>query len=101
MIILKEVFGEQSRAAKSSTMRSLLNTKMAEGIPVRKHCLSMIARLNTLEVLGAKIEGESQVDMILQSLPSSFNQLKLNVTMNKKDFTLSELMNELITVETS
>jgi hypothetical protein len=51
--------------------------------------------------LGAKIEGESQVDMILQSLPSSFNQLKLNVTMNKKDFTLSELMNELITVETS
>ena len=28
----------------------------------------MISNLNTLEVLGANIDGESQVDMILQSL---------------------------------
>jgi hypothetical protein len=99
MTILKEMFGEQSRAAKADTMRSLLSTKMAEGTPVREHCLSMIAMLNTLEVLGAEIDGESQVDMILQSLPSSFNQFRLNVSMSKKDYTLAELMNELIAAE--
>ena len=40
---------------------------MAEGTSVREHCLRMISNLNTLEVLGADIDGESQVDMILQS----------------------------------
>ena len=29
----------------------------------------MISYLDTLEVLGANIDGESQADMILQSLP--------------------------------
>jgi hypothetical protein len=77
-------------------MKSLLSTKMAEGTPMREHCLSMITLLNTLEVLGAEFDGESQVDMILQSLPNSFNQFKLNVSMSKKDYTLAKLMNELI-----
>ena len=67
---------------------------MTEGISVREHCLRMISHLNTLEVLGADIDGESQVDMILQSLPESFKEFKLNYNMNKKIYTLSELMNE-------
>ena len=59
----------------------------------------MISNLNTLEVLGADIDGESQVDMILQSLPKSFQEFKLNYNMNKKIYSLSELMNELIVAE--
>jgi hypothetical protein len=97
--ILKEMFGEQNHTAKSGMMRSLLNTKIADGTPIKEHCLSMIAMLNSLEILGAEIDGESQVDIILQSLPDSYNQFRLNVTMNKQDFTLSELMNELIVAE--
>ncbi|XP_062161997.1 uncharacterized protein LOC133869035 [Alnus glutinosa] len=77
-------------------MRSLLNTNMTEGTLMREPCLSMIAMLNTLEVLGVEIYCESQVKIILQTFPSSFNQLRLNVTMNKKDFTLAELINESI-----
>jgi hypothetical protein len=42
---------------------------MAEGTLISEHCLSMIAMLNKLELLGAEIDGESQVDMILQSMP--------------------------------
>ena len=59
----------------------------------------MISNLNTLEVLGANIDGESQVDMILQSLPKSFKEFKLNYNMNKKIYSLSELMNELVVAE--
>ena len=44
----------------------------ADGTSVREHCLKMISNLNTLEVLGADIDRESQVDMIPQSLPESF-----------------------------
>ena len=66
---------------------------------MREHCLRMISYLNTLEVLGAGIDGESQANMILQSLPESFKKFRLNYNMNKKIYTFSELMNELVAVE--
>ena len=72
---------------------------MAEGTSVREHCLRMISHLNTLEVLGADIDGESQANMILQSLPESFKEFRLNYNMNKKIYTLSKLMNELVSTE--
>ena len=96
MLSLKEMFGEQGRSVRQETMRQIYNTKMAEGTSMREHCLRMISNLNTLEVLGADIDGESQVDIILQSLPESFKEFRLNYNMNKKVYTLSELMNELV-----
>ena len=59
----------------------------------------MVSNLNTLEVLGADFDGESQVDMILQSLSESFKEFKLNYNMNKNIYSLSELMNELVATE--
>ena len=99
MLNMKEMFGDQSRSTRQETMRQIYNTKMAEGSSVREHCLTMISNLNTLEVLGANIDGESQVDMILQSLLESFKGFKLNYNMNKKIYTSSELMNELVAAE--
>ena len=80
-------------------MRLIVNTKMAQGTPIREHCLKTISYLNTLEVLGADINGESQVDMIIQSLLESFKEFRLNYNMNKKIYTFSELMNELVVAE--
>ena len=96
MLSLKEMFGEQGRLARQGTIRLILNTKMTQGTPVRDHCLKMIFYLYTLEVLGADIDGEFQEDMILQSLLESFKEFKLNYNINKKIYTLSELMNELV-----
>ena len=56
----------------------------------------MISYLNTLEVLGVDIDRESQVDIILQSLPVLFKEFGINYKMNKNIYTLSELMNELV-----
>ena len=39
------------------------------------------------------------MDMILQSLPESFKEFRLNYNMNKKIYTVSELMNELVAAE--
>ena len=64
---------------------------MAQGTSVREHCLVLISNLNTLEVLGADIDGESLMDMILQSLPELFKKFRLNNNMNKKIYSLSEL----------
>ena len=99
MLSLKEVFGEQGRSSRQETMRQIYNTKMAEGTSVREHCLKMISHLNIMEVLGVDIDRESQADMILQSLPESFKEFKRNYNMNKKIYTLFELMNELVVAE--
>ena len=85
------MFGEQGRSARQETMRQIYNTKMAEGTSVWEYCLKMISNLNILEVLGADIDGESQVNMILQSLPKSFIEFKLNYNMNKKIYSLSKI----------
>ena len=69
---------------------------MTDGTSVREHFIKMISNLNTLEVLDVDIDGESRVDMILQSLPESFKEFKLNYNMNKKIYSFSELMNELV-----
>ena len=99
MLSLKEMFGEQGYSARQETIRQIYNTKMAESTSMKEHCFRMISHLNTLEVLGADIDGKSQVDMILQSLPESFKEFRHNYNMNKKIYTLSELMNELVAAE--
>ncbi|XP_019264126.1 PREDICTED: uncharacterized protein LOC109241798 [Nicotiana attenuata] len=70
---LKEMFGDQNRTAKQITMKALLNTKMVEGSSVRDHVLKMMSLLNELEFLGANIDKDTQVEMILQTLPDSFS----------------------------
>ncbi|XP_019229298.1 PREDICTED: uncharacterized protein LOC109210349 [Nicotiana attenuata] len=64
--------GEQNSRSKQTAMKALLNTKMAEGSSIRDHVLKMMSLLNELEVLGAVIDKESQVEMVLQTLPNSF-----------------------------
>ena len=93
------MFGEQGYSARQETIRQIYNSKITKGTSIREHILRMISNLNTLEVLDVDIDGESQVDMILQSLPKSFKEFRLNFNMNKKIYSLSKLMNELVVVK--
>ena len=99
MLKLKEIFGDQNRAGRQVAMKALLNTKMAEGTPVRDHVLKMIAYLNKLEILGAEIDDESQVDIVIMSLPESFKNFRLNYSMSKGSYSLAELLKELQAAE--
>ncbi|WP_163813176.1 hypothetical protein, partial [Pseudodesulfovibrio sp. JC047] len=78
MMSLSEMFADKSRPARQAAIRTIMNTRMAEGTPVRDHMLKMMDCFNVAEILGAEIDGESQTDMILETLPDSFNQFKLN-----------------------
>ena len=50
-----------------------MNTKIVVGTPIRDHVLKMIGLLNELEVLGAEIDNDSQVEMILRLCLIVFN----------------------------
>ena len=95
MLNLKEMFGDQNHAGRQVAMMTLLNMKMAEGTLVWDHVLKMIAHLNELEILGADIDGESQVDIVLMSLPESFKNFYLNYSMSKGSYSFAELLKEL------
>ena len=82
MTSLKEMFWEHGRPARQITMQKIMNAKMLEGTPVREHVLKIVSFLNKIETLGANIDAQTQVDMILNSLPQSFAQFKLNYNMN-------------------
>ncbi|XP_074576216.1 uncharacterized protein LOC141832654 [Curcuma longa] len=99
MLNLKELFGHQDRAARQVAMRKLMTTTMAEGTPVRDHVLKMIGHLNEIEILGGQMDADTQCDIILQSLPKSFEQFRLNYNMNKLDLTLAGLLTELVSAE--
>ena len=62
---------------------------------VQDHVLKMIAHLNELEILGAEIDGETQVDILLMSLSEYFNNFRLTYNMSKSHYSLAELLKEL------
>ena len=51
--------------------------------------------------MGAKLQKEMKIDLILQSLPKHFNQFKVNYNMYKMDLTPVQLMHELESAEQS
>ena len=77
-----------------------MNARMFEGTPVRDHMIKMIRFFNELGDLGADIDWETQNNMVLETLPPSFNHFKLNYSMNKLEWSLTELMQQLQIAET-
>ena len=57
--------------------------------------------INSAKVMGAKLEQEIKVGMILESFSASFSQFKMNYNMNKLKLNLVDLMHELESVERS
>ena len=45
--------------------------------------------------MGAKLEEEIQIDIILESLLDNFNQFKINYNINKLKLTPTQLTHEL------
>ena len=98
-VSLRTMFADKSRPARQEALKAIMNTRMAEGASVREHMLKMIAHFEEAEVLGATIDPESQIDMVLETLPDLYSQFKLNYNMNKLNMDLTELMKELQAAE--
>ena len=79
--------------------KRLFNLKMHEEQSVHKHCMTVIKDIEELEKLELDMQKELQMDLILQSLTSSYSQFIINFHMNKLDCTILELVNILVTIE--
>ena len=81
-------------------MKQIMNIRMSEGTPVKDHMIKMIGLFNKLGDLGADIDWETQNNMVLETLPPSFNHFKLNYSMNKLEWYVTKLMQQLQIAET-
>ncbi|KAK8619702.1 hypothetical protein V6N13_135984 [Hibiscus sabdariffa] len=94
---LKEIYVEQARQERYETSKALFQCKMSEGSPVRAHVIKMMGYIQALEKLGFPLNIELAIDVVLQSLPDSFNQYVLNFNMNEINKTLPQLLGMLRT----
>jgi hypothetical protein len=98
---LHGMFENQARIKRYNISKSLFACKLAEGSPVGPHVIKMIGYIDTLEKLGSELKPDLAIDVIVQSLPASYEPFIMNFQMNDMEKTLAELHGMLKTAEES
>ncbi|KAK9002971.1 hypothetical protein V6N11_060545 [Hibiscus sabdariffa] len=98
---LKEIYEGQARQERYETSKALFQCKMSESSSVGAHVIKMMGYIQTLEKMGFALNDELATDVILQSLPDSFNQFVLNFNMNEINKTLPQLLGMLRTAKSN
>ena len=73
------------------TTKALTTCKMAPGTPVSAHAFKMKGYINTLEKFGIAIPQGLAIDLILGSLPESFDCFIMTYNMNALEKSITEL----------
>ncbi|KAL0440325.1 UNVERIFIED_CONTAM: hypothetical protein Slati_2515500 [Sesamum latifolium] len=79
--------------------RAFFGTKMTEGSSVYSHGIKILSLVEKLEDLKAGLNNDTYIDMILQSLPPSYDPFIVNYNMNGLEKSIHELINMLVQYE--
>ncbi|MBI0384633.1 hypothetical protein JBE27_52355, partial [Streptomyces albiflaviniger] len=96
---LKSMFETQARTERYNVSRALLGCKLKEGDPLSPHVIKMVGYVQSLERLGYPIGEEFATDIILNSLPSAYDQFISSYHMHGMDKRIIELQGMLKTKE--
>ncbi|KAL0455965.1 UNVERIFIED_CONTAM: hypothetical protein Slati_0935700 [Sesamum latifolium] len=99
MIRMKEVYAVPDRHIRYTTTKAFLGTKMAKGSSVQSHEVKMLSLVEKLEDLKTGLDNDTYIDVILQSLPPSYDQFIINHNMNRLENPIHELINMLVRYE--
>ncbi|TYJ96373.1 gag/pol protein [Cucumis melo var. makuwa] len=89
------MFGQPKWSLRHEAIKYIYTKRMKEGTSVREHVLDMMIHFNIAKVNGGAIDEANQVSFILESLPKSFIPFQTNASLNKIEFNLTTLLNEL------
>ncbi|KAK0585083.1 hypothetical protein LWI29_023200 [Acer saccharum] len=98
MMSLEEMFAVRSRSTKREVVTTFMNLRMKPGQAMKDHMMK-VAHFNIAELNSAEIDGETKIDIIVNSLSDSFDQFKLDYTLNNKEYTLQGLMQDVQSTE--
>ena len=96
---LQEIFGQKNEQACIEITGKYTTARMKTGTPVRDHVIMMTNYFTEAKHHGAKIDQVMQMGIILNSLSPDFIQFNSNYIINKLNYSVSQLLNELQTFE--
>ncbi|KAL0448743.1 UNVERIFIED_CONTAM: hypothetical protein Slati_1430700 [Sesamum latifolium] len=99
MLRMKDIYAVPNRHIRYAAAKTFFGTKMAEGSSVHSHEVKMLFLLEKLEDLKAGLNNDTYIDVILQSLPPSYNPFIVNYNMNRLEKSIHELINMLVQYE--
>jgi hypothetical protein len=85
---LRGMFENQARAERYNILKALFACKLTEGSPVSPHVVKMMGYIETLDKLGCELKDDLALDMILRSLPVSYEPFIMNFHMNGTEKTV-------------
>ncbi|KAL0445819.1 UNVERIFIED_CONTAM: hypothetical protein Slati_1709800 [Sesamum latifolium] len=99
MLCMKEVYAVTDRHIRYAEIKAFFGIKMAEGSSVQSHGVKMLSLVEKLEDLKAGLNNDTYIDVILQSLPPSYDPFIVNYNMNRLEKSIHELINMLAQYE--
>ncbi|KAK4391424.1 hypothetical protein Sango_1920200 [Sesamum angolense] len=97
---MKELYVVPDRHIRYVVTKAFFGTRMIEGSSVREHGVMILSLVEKLKDLQTDFEKEeTYVDVILQSMPLSYDQFIINYNMNGLENNLHELINLLVQYE--
>ena len=98
---LNALYLKQARTERYEITKQLWECKMAEGSSISEHVIKLVGYAQRLSALGFAIPTTLGTDILLASLPPSYNGFIMNYNMNGLDKTTDELFAMLKTMEAS
>ncbi|KAL0433622.1 UNVERIFIED_CONTAM: hypothetical protein Slati_2696500 [Sesamum latifolium] len=99
MLRMKEIYAVPDRYITYATTKAFFETKMAEGSSIQSHGVKMLSIVEKLEDLKAGLDNDTYIDVILQSLPPSYDPFIINYDMNGLEKSIHKLINMLVQYE--
>lgn len=98
---LEAMYVEKIRAVRFAATKELMTLMLQEEALVHEHCLKMMTLLEKLTDLDVVLPRELALDIILLSLPKSYENFIVSLNINKLDPPLKDLANMLKTYEST
>ncbi|KAL0448498.1 UNVERIFIED_CONTAM: hypothetical protein Slati_1406200 [Sesamum latifolium] len=96
---MSQIYAVLDRHIRYAVTKAFFGTKMIEGSSVQEHGVKILSLVEKLKDLKADLAKETYIDVIFQSLSSSFDSFIVNYNMNGLEKDLHELINMLVQYE--
>src|SRR6187399_421260 len=88
---LKLIFQANARIEKYEISNKFYSCKMEENSSISEHLLRMSGYYNHMTQLGCKVDEDSVIDRVLQSLPPSYKSFVMNYNLQGMQKAIPEL----------
>ncbi|KAL0293458.1 UNVERIFIED_CONTAM: hypothetical protein Sradi_6936600 [Sesamum radiatum] len=96
MLRMKEFYAVLGKHIRYASSKAFFVIKMARGSSIHSDGIKMLSPVEKLETLKAGLDNNTYIDVMLQSLPPSYDPFIINYNMNGLEKSINKLINVLV-----